>query len=107
VSTVSITTPVEPVVEKTMSHAGLAWAIDAFSLAMGGLLQIGGRLGDLIGRRRTLTIGITLPALYIQPASDWHAPDKSANGCRPVGPTVPPSGVGAADEHHSVTSGQR
>jgi EmrB/QacA subfamily drug resistance transporter len=43
-----------------MSNAGLAWVIDAFSLAMGGLLLVGGRLGDLIGRRRTLTIGITI-----------------------------------------------
>lgn len=43
-----------------MSDAGLAWVIDAFSLAMGGLLLIGGRLGDLIGCRRTLTIGITI-----------------------------------------------
>jgi EmrB/QacA subfamily drug resistance transporter len=43
-----------------MSNAGLAWVIDAFSLPMGGLLLIGGRLGDLIGRRRTLIIGITI-----------------------------------------------
>lgn len=44
--------------ELGLSNAGLAWLIDAYTLAYAGLLLVGGRLGDLIGRRRTLMIGI-------------------------------------------------
>lgn len=43
-----------------LSNAGLAWMIDAYTLAYAGLLLVGGRTGDLIGRRRTLLIGIGL-----------------------------------------------
>jgi EmrB/QacA subfamily drug resistance transporter len=34
------------------------WIITAYSLAFGSLLLIGGRLSDLVGRRRTLLIGL-------------------------------------------------
>ncbi|MBM7517737.1 MFS transporter [Nocardioides nitrophenolicus] len=43
-----------------LTDAGLAWVIDAYTLAYAGLLLVGGRLGDLVGRRRTLMIGIGL-----------------------------------------------
>jgi EmrB/QacA subfamily drug resistance transporter len=43
-----------------LSHAELAWVIDAYTLAYAGLLLVGGRLGDLIGHRRTLMIGIAV-----------------------------------------------
>jgi EmrB/QacA subfamily drug resistance transporter len=43
-----------------LSNAGLAWMIDAYTLAYAGLLLVGGRTGDLIGRRRTLMTGIAL-----------------------------------------------
>jgi EmrB/QacA subfamily drug resistance transporter len=43
-----------------LSNAGLAWVIDAYTLAYAGLLLVGGRAGDLIGHRRTLRIGIAL-----------------------------------------------
>ncbi|KPI11592.1 major facilitator superfamily MFS_1 [Actinobacteria bacterium OK074] len=35
-----------------------AWAVTAYTLAFGGLLLLGGRLGDLFGRRRALIIGV-------------------------------------------------
>jgi EmrB/QacA subfamily drug resistance transporter len=44
--------------EFTLSNAGLAWVIDAYTLAYAGLLLLGGRTGDLAGHRRTLMIGI-------------------------------------------------
>jgi EmrB/QacA subfamily drug resistance transporter len=43
-----------------LSHAGLAWVIDAYTLAYGGLLLVGGRTGDLVGHRRTMMAGIAL-----------------------------------------------
>ena len=40
--------------------ASLAWVLDAYTLTFGGLLLLGGRLGDLFGRRRLFTLGILL-----------------------------------------------
>jgi EmrB/QacA subfamily drug resistance transporter len=38
----------------------LPWIVNAYILAFGALLLLGGRTGDLWGRRRTLQLGITL-----------------------------------------------
>ncbi len=40
------------------SDGGRQWVITAYGLAFGGLLILGGRLGDLIGRKRAFTIGL-------------------------------------------------
>jgi EmrB/QacA subfamily drug resistance transporter len=40
------------------STADRQWVITAYSLAFGGLLLLGGRLADLLGRRRVLMIGM-------------------------------------------------
>jgi len=42
------------------SPAGLDWVIDAYSLAFGGCLLLGGRVGDALGRRQALCAGIAL-----------------------------------------------
>jgi EmrB/QacA subfamily drug resistance transporter len=42
------------------SPAGLSWVIDAYSLTFGGLLLLGGRAGDIFGRRRMLMIGLAI-----------------------------------------------
>jgi EmrB/QacA subfamily drug resistance transporter len=39
---------------------GLPWVINAYALAFGGLLMLGGRLADVVGRRRTLIGGFVL-----------------------------------------------
>ncbi|WP_432174843.1 MFS transporter [Streptomyces sp. Tue6028] len=39
---------------------GLSWVLNAYTLAFGGLLLLGGRVGDIAGRRRTLTTGVLL-----------------------------------------------
>ncbi|WP_075735897.1 MFS transporter [Streptomyces acidiscabies] len=36
----------------------LSWVLNTYTLAFGGLLLLGGRTGDLLGRRRTLTLGV-------------------------------------------------
>ncbi|MFB7874097.1 MFS transporter [Nocardia sp. NPDC056064] len=40
------------------SAVGLSWVLDAYTLAFGGLLLLGGRLGDLCGRRRMFLVGV-------------------------------------------------
>ena len=42
------------------SGDGLEWVINAYALALGGLLLLGGRAGDLLGRRRMFVIGLLL-----------------------------------------------
>ncbi|HCU50289.1 MAG TPA: MFS transporter, partial [Micromonosporaceae bacterium] len=39
------------------TQAGLAWVVNAYLIAFGGLLLLAGRLGDLIGRKRIFLIG--------------------------------------------------
>lgn len=43
-----------------ISAANLQWIVTGYALAFGGLLLLGGRLGDLYGRRRVFTLGIVL-----------------------------------------------
>jgi EmrB/QacA subfamily drug resistance transporter len=40
------------------SGTGLEWVINAYALAFGGLLLLGGRAGDLLGRRKMFIAGI-------------------------------------------------
>ena len=42
------------------STTNLSWVIDAYSLTFGGLLLLGGRIGDILGRRPTLIFGVLL-----------------------------------------------
>jgi len=45
------------------SGTNLEWVVNAYALAFGGLLLLGGRSGDLLGRRRIFIAGILLFAL--------------------------------------------
>ena len=40
------------------SQTDLAWVVNAYLIAFGGLLLLSGRIGDLVGQRRTLLIGL-------------------------------------------------
>jgi EmrB/QacA subfamily drug resistance transporter len=42
------------------STAGLQWVVNAYTLTFAGLLMLGGRASDLLGRRRVLLTGIAL-----------------------------------------------
>jgi EmrB/QacA subfamily drug resistance transporter len=42
------------------SQTDMTWALNAYSLAFGGLLLLGGRAGDILGRRRMFVIGLSL-----------------------------------------------
>ena len=42
------------------SNSGLEWVVNAYALTFGGLLLLGGRAGDLLGRRRMFVAGLLL-----------------------------------------------
>src|SRR5579872_5423854 len=42
------------------SPSNLAWVVNAYLLTFGGFLLLGGRLGDLFGRKKFFLIGISI-----------------------------------------------
>jgi EmrB/QacA subfamily drug resistance transporter len=46
-----------------ISQANLSWVVTGYALAFGGLLLLGGRLGDLYGRRRMFMVGVVIFAI--------------------------------------------
>ena len=75
--------------------AGLSWVLNAYTLAFGGLLLLGGRLGDVLGRRRVFEIGLavfTLSSLAGGLAQDpgWLVAARAAQG---VGAALASPGV--------------
>src|SRR5215475_15465629 len=49
-----------PHIQRALAFSGtsLEWVVNAYVLAFGGLLLLGGRAGDLLGRRRVLVAGL-------------------------------------------------
>lgn len=45
------------------STTSLAWVVNAYTLTFGGLLLLGGRTGDILGRRRVFMFGVVLFAV--------------------------------------------
>ncbi|MER6623468.1 MULTISPECIES: MFS transporter [unclassified Streptomyces] len=45
------------------STTSLSWVVNAYTLTFGGLLLLGGRTGDILGRRRVFVVGVLLFAL--------------------------------------------
>src|SRR5262245_16675068 len=42
------------------SEESLAWVVNAYLITFGGLLLLGGRLGDLLGHRRMFVAGVAV-----------------------------------------------
>ncbi len=58
-----------------LSDAGRSWVITAYVLTFGGLMLLGGRLGDTIGRKRTFISGVALFTIAsVLCAVAWDAP---------------------------------
>jgi EmrB/QacA subfamily drug resistance transporter len=56
------------------SATGLSWVLNAYTLVFGGLLLLGGRTGDIFGRRRMFQIGVLLFA--VASLAGGFAPDQ-------------------------------
>ena len=61
------------------STTDLSWVLNAYTLTFGGLLLLGGRAGDILGRRRVFIAGILLftlasllGGLATRPAGCWR-----------------------------------
>src|ERR1700722_768227 len=50
-------------VDLGFTRAGLAWVVDGYVLTAGGLILLGGRLADLLGRKRMFLVGVSLFAI--------------------------------------------
>jgi EmrB/QacA subfamily drug resistance transporter len=68
-----------------LSASGLSWVLNAYSLTFGGLLLLGGRAGDILGRRRMFMSGIaifTLASLAggLAPSAGWLLAARALQG---------------------------
>ena len=61
------------------SQQNLQWVASGYLLTYGGFLLLGGRLGDLLGRRRMLVAGVIVFAVASLARSSAGRPVSSAN----------------------------
>ncbi|GAA1236938.1 MFS transporter [Kitasatospora nipponensis] len=71
--------------ELHFSPTGLSWVLNSYTLAFGGLLLLGSRIGDRLGRRRTFTAGVllfTLASLLggLAPDNGWLLAARALQG---------------------------
>jgi EmrB/QacA subfamily drug resistance transporter len=67
------------------SPAQLSWVTNAYTLAFGGLLLLGARLGDIFGRRRMFIAGLSLftlasMAIGLAQSADWLLAARAVQG---------------------------
>ena len=63
------------------SQNDLAWVVNAYLIAFGGLLLLSGRIGDLVGQRRIFLIGLgvfTCASLALRPGAEPGPLDRCA-----------------------------
>jgi EmrB/QacA subfamily drug resistance transporter len=67
------------------SPTGLSWVHNAYTLTFGGLLLLGARAGDILGRRRMFIIGLAIftaasAAIGVAPFASWLITARAAQG---------------------------
>lgn len=67
------------------STAGLSWVQNAYALVFGGLLLLGARAGDILGRRRMFVIGLVIfsgasLAIGLAPTGGWMIAARAVQG---------------------------
>jgi EmrB/QacA subfamily drug resistance transporter len=68
-----------------MSVSGVSWVQNAYALTFGGLLLLGARAGDVVGRRRVFVIGLALfsvasAAVGAAPSGAWLVGARAVQG---------------------------
>ena len=68
-----------------VSAAQLSWVTNAYTLAFGGLLLLGARAGDILGRRRMFIVGLSLftaasVAIGLAPSVGWLLAARAIQG---------------------------
>src|ERR671931_599652 len=64
VNTTAINTAVSAIADDlTLSSTTLAWAMNAYLLAVAAFVVLGGQLGDVLGRKRIYVVGMVLYTL--------------------------------------------
>ncbi|MGW7621615.1 MFS transporter [Streptomyces antimycoticus] len=78
-----------------LTTTGLAWVVNGYTVTYGGALMLGGRLGDLLGRRRLFLTDLAIFALssasagwpskpvYWSPAASSRASARHSSARRP------------------------
>jgi MFS family permease len=71
----NIVTVALPHIQTALGFSGtnLEWVVNAYAVAFGGLLLLGGRSGDLLERRRILIAGLLVFVLASLPCCAWTA----------------------------------
>lgn len=84
----TIVTVALPSIQRSLhfSPADLQWVLTAYTLTFGGLLLFGGRLGDVLGRRRMFVFGLLLftgasLAAGVATTSAWLVAARAVQGC--------------------------
>jgi predicted MFS family arabinose efflux permease len=84
----TIVTVALPSIQRSLhfSTADLQWVISAYTLTFGGLLLFGGRLGDVLGRRRMFVAGLLVFSCAslaggLATTSAWLVAARAVQGC--------------------------
>ena len=89
------------------SEANLPWVVNAYVIAFGGFLLLGGRAADLLGRRRVFMAGLFVVGVASLAAGFADQPGSADRGPRRSGPGRGDRLAGGALDRHQPVQGRR